>query len=80
MIHHASVTFENRECLVFELEDYQVEDFLYSIVHKCPYKDVKTGVISWLPPEKIHHLIIKPTLESLTCQNQNLDPASDLLI
>jgi hypothetical protein len=80
MIYNAVATFKNGRKAIFELEDYQVDEFLNATVKKCPYKDKKTGVMSWLPPEHLHHLIITPSLESPKCTNQKLDQASDPLI
>lgn len=84
MIYEAIATFDNGRVLSFELQDYQVHDFVASVYNKLVYTDEKTGVISWLPPEKLHHLIVKPNLESHPCQvsqaNLNSDQASDLLV
>lgn len=80
-MYEAVATFKNGRKDVFELEDYQVDDFLTSTVRKYPYKDKKTGVVSWLPPEHLHHLIIKPNWESQSCQkSQNSDLESALQI
>lgn len=80
MIYEASATFDNGHTLVFELEEYQVEDFVFAVYSKTIYKDEKTGVLSWLPPDKLLHLIVKPNLESPKCPKSHLsDQVNDLL-
>ena len=80
MKYDAIATLTNEQSLVFELEDYQVDDFMFAVANERPYKDSRTGVISWLPPRHLHHILIKPNLESPKCQkNQPSGPASDLL-
>lgn len=77
----ASVTFDNLKSLHFDLEEYQVQDFLSAVENGSTYQDHKTGVISWLPPDRVYHVIIKPNLESLSsCQtSQSSGLVSDLL-
>ena len=81
MIYEATATFDNGQKLVFELEPYQVEDFVFAIFNKTIYKDEKNGVLSWLPPDRLFHLIVRPNnLESPKCKkSQNSDQEKDLL-
>lgn len=80
LTYEATATFDNQQTLVFELEEYQVENFVFAVFNKLLYKDEKTGVISWLPPERLLHLIVKPNLESSQCQKNHLsDLESDSL-
>lgn len=68
MTYEAIAIFDNGHRLSWELEDYQVDEFVDAVYRKIVYKDDKTGVISWLPPDRLHHLIVKPNLESPKCQ------------
>ena len=80
MNHEAVATFDNGQTLSFELEDHQVKDFISAVFNKLVYNDEKTGVICWLPPDRLLNLIIKPNMESPLCQkSQPLEVVSDLL-
>lgn len=63
----ATATMSNGHLIKFELDEYQIDEFLNAVVDECPYKDEKTGVISWLPPRHLYNIIIKPNLESPKC-------------
>lgn len=79
MTFEATIAYSNGREVIIELEEYQVEDFLASVIKKLVYKDRKTGVMCWLPPEHLHQIVIKPNLESHKCQeNQNSDLEKDL--
>lgn len=81
MTYEATATFDNGHNLVFELEQYQVEDFVLAVASKKAYIDEKNGVMSWLPPDRLLHLIVKPNLESPQCQKPlSSDLVNDLLI
>lgn len=76
----ATVKFDNGMEMQFILQEYQVENFMFAIFNKLIYRDEKTGVLAWLPPERLLHVIVKPTLESPQCQkNQPSDQESDSL-
>lgn len=78
--HEAIATYDNGHTISIELQGYQVDDFVFAVYNKLIYKDEKTGVMSWLPPDRLCHLVIKPNLESPKCQNnQSSDLVSDLL-
>ena len=80
MMYQAVATLDNGKTLAFELERYQVEDFVAAVYNRLVYTDAKTGVISWLPTDKLHHLLVKPYQESPICQNPpSLDLEEDLL-
>jgi hypothetical protein len=80
MTYEATAIFDNGREIVFELQDDQVCDFAAAVFNKLIYTDARTGVISWLPPDRLLHLIIKPNMESHPCQkSQPSDQVRDLL-
>lgn len=81
MIYEAIASLNNGQSLVFELEEYQLEEFINSVRNELPYKDSRTGVISWLPPRQLQHLLIKPNQESPKClKSQSLEVENALQV
>lgn len=70
----AVVTYDNGRRELFELADYQVEEFADCVHNGKIFQDEKTQVMAWLPAGRIHSMIIRPHVESQKCPEQ---PSSD---